>query len=175
MGFLAHFFYSLNVVPIMSSDVDVRIAEWFAAQPGFEENYELAGVTVRGYGKRNFVEILLDRKSGQITLDECGRWNRALSQHLELADLFTGPYLVEISSPGVDRPLVTPKDFSRVSGRLIKMRYQDADGTAREFTGRLERADQDGLTLKSGEQELNLSYGQVLQAKQEIIFSKEKN
>lgn len=175
MGFSAHFFYSLNVVPIMNSDAAARITEWFTAQPGFEESYELAGLNVRRNGKRSFVEVLLDRRSGQITLDECGRWNRALSQHLEQTDLFEGPYLVEISSPGVDRPLSAARDFARVTGRKIKVRYQDADGTAREFVGRLETSDADGITLRSGEASLTLLYGRILQAAQEINFSKETN
>lgn len=156
----------------MSAEIEARIADWFAAQPGFDA-YELAGLTLRRHGKRAFVEVLLDRKTGQITLDECGRWNRALSDHLELSGVFSGPYLVEISSPGVDRPLTRHKDFERVMGRTIKVRYQDAAGTAREFTGRLEEAGEAGFRLRTKEQELSLSYAQILQARQEINFSKE--
>jgi ribosome maturation factor RimP len=158
----------------MSSDVEARITEWFTAQPGFEA-FELAGLTVRRHGKRSFVEVLLDRQDGMITLDECGRWNRALSQHLEEADLFAGPYLVEISSPGVDRPLTAPKHFVKALGRRLKVRYQDASGALREFAGRLERADGEGISLRSDEQALDLPYAQVQQARQEVTFSKETN
>lgn len=174
MGFSAHFFYSLNVVPIMSSDVEKRITEWFAAQPGFDA-FELAGLTIRRHGKRSFVEILLDRQDGRITLDECGRWNRALSQHLEEADLFAGPYLVEISSPGVDRPLTTPKHYAKAVGRKLRVRYQDPAGALREFTGQLERADENGISLRSDGQAIDLPYAQVQQARQEVTFSKETN
>jgi ribosome maturation factor RimP len=158
----------------MSSDVETRITEWFAAQPGFEA-FELAGLTVRRHGKRSFVEVLLDRQDGRITLDECGRWNRALSQHLEETDLFAGPYLVEISSPGVDRPLTMPRHYARALGRKLKVHYQDPSGALREFTGRLERADENGISLRSDEQALDLPYAQVQQARQEVTFSKETN
>ena len=157
----------------MSSDIEVRITEWFAAQPGFDA-FELAALTVRGHGKRSTIEVLLDRQTGRITLDECTLWNRALSQHLEQSDWFPGPYAVEISSPGADRLLTRLKDFERVLGRKLKVRYQDPAGPVRECTGILEQADESVVRLRSGEQTLTLPRGGILQARQEIDFSKEK-
>lgn len=158
----------------MSSDIAASITDWLSAQPGFDA-FELAGLTVRRNGKRSFIEILLDRKTGLITLDECGRWNRVLSNHLEQTDLFSGPFVVEISSPGVDRPLTRPRDFERAMGRMLKVRYQAPSDSVREVTGRLERSDDAGIDLQSEEQKLNLPYVWILQARQEITFSKEMN
>ncbi len=155
----------------MAADIETRIAEWLAAQPGFDA-FEVAALTVRRHGKRSFVEILLDRVSGQITLDECGRWNRALSNHLEQADLFAGPYVVEIASPGADRLLTRQKDFERVLGKKLKVRYQDDAGSVREAAGLLERAGEAGIGLRSDGQTLELPYGRIQQARQEITFSK---
>ena len=158
----------------MSSDIEARIADWFAAQPGFDA-FELTGLTVRRNGKRSFVEILLNRKTGLITLDECGRWNRALSNHLEQTDDFPGPFLVEISSPGVDRPLTRPRDYERAMGRTLRVRYQAPSDSVREVLGRLERSDDAGIDLRSEGQALHLPYGWILQARQEVTFSRETN
>ena len=169
MGFLAHFFYSLNAVLFMSSDKEARIAEWLLAQPGFED-FELTELRVRRHGQRSFVEVFLDRRQGLITLDECGRWNRILSDHLELSDLFADSFVVEVASPGLDRPLKRFRDFERALGRQLKVRYEDPAGTACEFIGRLERADETGVSLRSNEQELSLPYPRILQARQEVTF-----
>lgn len=155
----------------MAADIETRIAEWLAAQPGFDA-FEVADLRIQRHGKRSVVQILLERVSGQITLGECSLWNRALSNHLEQADLFTGPYVVEIASPGADRLLTRRKDFERILGRKLKVRYQDAAGTIRECTGLLERADETGIGLRSEKEALELPYDRIQQARQEITFSK---
>lgn len=155
-------------------DIEARISEWFAAQPGFDA-FEVNRLVIRRQGKRSWVDILLDRKSGSITLDDCGRWNRALSDFLETADLFQGPYVVEIASPGADRPLVSARDFERVLSRRLKVRYRDETDSVKEFAGVLDEAGASGIRLRSDRHELRIPLDRIEEARQEITFSKETN
>lgn len=77
------------------------------------ENLELIDLIFRYEGNKLVLRILADRPEGGITLGECALLNRQLSQLLEEKNIIEGNYVLEVSSPGLDRPLKTNKDFSR--------------------------------------------------------------
>lgn len=93
--------------------------------------HDLEDVTVSPAGKRRVVRVLVDRDGG-ITLDDVAAVSRAISDLLDTAeadepDLLGGAYVLEVSSPGVDRPLTLPRHWRRNVGRLVKTTLADGE------------------------------------------------
>ena len=107
--------------------------------------YDLEDVTVAAAGRRSLVRVVVDRDGG-IDLDAVAEVSRAVSATLDEAGdtggLFAGSYVLEVSSPGVDRPLTEPRHWRRAAGRLVTT---TVDGTA--VTGRVTDVTGDGVTL----------------------------
>ena len=82
--------------------------------------YELVDLQLRSEGGRWVLRVLADRP-GHITLDECARLSRELGPHLDVADLFPFRYVLEVSSPGIRRPLKKPGDFARFVGERVEV------------------------------------------------------
>ncbi len=108
-------------------------------------NFELVDLEVRGKPGSQVVRIYADRVGG-ITLDECERLSRAIADELDMADPLPGKYRLEVSSPGMDRPLVTPADFSRNWQREVRVTYVD-QGNVREFRGVISRVTQEAVKI----------------------------
>ena len=96
--------------------------------------YDLEDIVVSPAGKRRLVRITVD-KDGGVTLDECAEVSREVSAALDAADDVIGqqPYTLEVSSPGVSRPLTEPRHWRRSAGRLVKVTLADGSGV----TGRV--------------------------------------
>lgn len=75
-----------------------------------------------------------------VSFDECERVSRELSAALDVADAITHAYRLEVSSPGIDRPLRRPRDFQRFAGRQIKVRTVDMVDGRRNFSGTIRGA-----------------------------------
>jgi ribosome maturation factor RimP len=83
---------------------------------------------IKGARNNQIVRIVVDADGG-ISLDRCAVISRDLAAHLDVADLFPGRYRLEVSSPGVDRPLKTLRDFERKVGRQVKIHYRQGEAT----------------------------------------------
>lgn len=98
-----------------------------------------------------YLRAYLD-KSGGITIDDCELVSRALSDILDKEDFIEDSYILEVSSPGLDRPLKKEKDFIRSIGRNVEVRlFQAVDG-CKEYTGALLSYDKDTVTISTGDQ-----------------------
>ena len=87
--------------------------------------YDLEDISVTAAGRRSLVRVTVD-KDGGIDLDAVAEVSRAVSNALDAeSDAFSGPYVLEVSSPGVDRPLTEPRHWRRAAGRLVKVRVGD--------------------------------------------------
>ena len=98
--------------------------------------YDLEGLTVSAAGRRHVVKVVVDRDGG-VGLDDMATLSHELSVALEDDDSIPGSYVLEVSSPGVDRPLTEPRHWRRNISRLVKVTL--ADGT--EWTARIQRSD----------------------------------
>lgn len=108
------------------------------AEPVLEDlGYRLVRARVVGQG-RCTVQIMAERPDGTLNIDDCERISRALSPVLDVDDPMPGEYLLEVSSPGVDRPLVRPEDFERWSGHEARVEMTELLGGRRRFRGALE-------------------------------------
>ncbi len=83
------------------------------------------------------VQIMAERPDGSMTVEDCEAVSRALSPVLDVADLIERAYRLEISSPGIDRPLVRKSDFDRYTGHLAKIEMEVAIDGRKRFRGLL--------------------------------------
>jgi len=88
-------------------------------------------------GKRKTLQILAERPDGQMDVDDCARLSRSLSEVLEAADPIAEEYVLEVSSPGIDRPLTAPEDFARFAGHDARVELSHGIDGRRRFKGRL--------------------------------------
>ena len=115
--------------------------------------YELVGVEYIPQGKNSILRVFIDSEAG-VVLEDCEQVSRQLSSVLDVEDPIKGQYLLEISSPGLDRPLFKLADYQRFSGQSIKLRLHDMQDGRRKMKGRIERVVDDEITLSldDGEQ-----------------------
>ncbi len=96
--------------------------------------YELVDLQLRTERGRRVLRLLVDRPGG-ITLDECARLSRELGVHLDVADPIRGAYVLEVSSPGVRRPLTRPEHFERFTGEKVVVRTREPVEGRKTFRG----------------------------------------
>ncbi len=97
--------------------------------------YELVRVYMSRGGT---LQIMVDRADGKaIDVEDCATLSRALSAVLDVEDPISSPYTLEVSSPGIDRPLTRPKDYLRWSGHLARLETAEPIAGRRRFKGTL--------------------------------------
>jgi len=94
------------------------------------------------------VQIMAERPDGTMTIDDCETVSRALSPVLDVADPIDRAYRLEISSPGIDRPLVRLSDFDRHAGHVVKIEMANAIGGRKRFRGILLGTEGEAARLK---------------------------
>lgn len=109
--------------------------------------YDLEELVVTPAGRRSIVRVVVDRDAG-VTLDDVAELSRAVSTALDEHDgeFGSAPYVLEVTSPGVDRPLAEPRHWRRNTGRLVTVGVGPA-GSAEQVTARVVEVDGDGVTL----------------------------
>jgi len=134
-----------------------------------EENLILVDLRLLTQGRKYILRILVDESGGGITLDRCAYLNKAMSQILDREDLIPGSYVLEIFSPGLDRPLLSRDDFFRCLNRKIRILLSDpVDEQTYEIAGSVTSVTDLGLSLDSGKGIKQIEFGQVKKAKQII-------
>jgi ribosome maturation factor RimP len=109
--------------------------------------YDLEELVVTPAGRRSVVRVVVDRDTG-VTLDDIAEISRAVSAALDEqeGDLGRAPYVLEVTSPGVDRPLTEPRHWRRNTGRLVSVPVGPG-GAGDPLTGRITAVDEAGVTL----------------------------
>lgn len=127
--------------------------------------FELVRVTYGG-GDRPVLQIMAERPDGSMSVDDCALLSREVSTLLDVEDPISGAYTLEVSSPGVDRPLTRRKDFERWAGFDVKIELGSALDGRRRFKGRLLGLAEDAVQLDLGEgEETALPYADIVKAK----------
>ena len=128
------------------------------------DGIELVLVEYRRESGGRVMRIYID-KPGGITLDDCVSVNRHIGDLLDVSLGDLGPYRLEISSPGADRPLVKPEDFRRFTNERIQIRLNEALDGRKNIKGLLAGSDADGITVDAGGQMLRIGYTQIAMAR----------
>lgn len=121
---------------------------------------ELWGIEFLSQGRHSILRVYIDSDNG-VTIDNCEAVSHQVSGILDVEDPISGEYNLEVSSPGMDRPLFTNQQFSRYVGEQIKVRLQMAVNGMRNFTGKLVQAENDTLTFEVESQQLTVSINQI--------------
>ena len=112
-----------------------------------ELGYRLVRVRVSG-NRRKRLQIMAERISdGEMSVEDCGRLSRAVSPALDLEDPIQGEYDLEISSPGIDRPLMRIEDFERFKGHQAKLETAAMIDGRRRFKGEIKQVDGEAIVL----------------------------
>lgn len=129
------------------------------------ENLTLIDVEFLKEGSDWVLRIFLENKDGDLTIEECEKVSRALSIILDEEDPIDKSYILEVSSPGLERPLKTEEDFERFQGELIAVKtFKKIDGE-KEFIGSLKKFEDQKITLiLKNDEELTIDYNLVARA-----------
>lgn len=125
-----------------------------------DAGYELVEMKLGRHGKRHQLRVFA-YKPGGITLDQCGELSRALSRRLDDEDPFEDAYILEVSSPGLNRKLITSDDFRRAVGENVRLQLDDPALEEKQIEGRLADVENDGLTIETSKGVVELSVGSV--------------
>jgi len=110
--------------------------------------YRLVRVRISGFAGCT-VQIMAERPDGTMTIEDCEAASRALSPVLDVSDPIEGSYRLEISSPGIDRPLVRRSDFDRYAGHVAQVEMQVPIEGRRRFRGELVGTDGECARIRS--------------------------
>jgi ribosome maturation factor RimP len=127
--------------------------------------YEIVRTLVIGKHKPT-LQIMAERKDERaMTVEDCADISRQVSAVLDVEDPISSSYTLEVSSPGLDRPLTRPKDFQRFAGYEARLETRLPIEGRRKFTGRLLGIDGEVVKLKDDGGEVALPYAQIHKAK----------
>jgi len=163
---LARFFYSMGLEMTGNSPVAAAVSRY--AEPLLQGlRLELVDVQFRREGGGWILRLIIDNPAG-VTVDDCATVSREISTFLDVEDLIGHPYHLEVSSPGLERPLKKPADFQRFVGKKAKLTLHQPLEGRRVFTGELAAADDEGVGLDCGSGAISLSYDRI--AKARLVF-----
>ena len=132
-----------------------------------DREVELVELTCRPNGRQTHIRLLVD-KVGGITIQECAAVNRLVSQAVEAANLIEESDTVEVSSPGLDRPLVSQRDFERTLGEEVRVGVRTDDGRVRELDGILLAVQPGAIVVKTTAGNVTVPLSQIHAAKKAI-------
>ena len=113
-----------------------------------ELGYDLVRVQMNGSKSAQTLQIMAeDRSTGQLTLDQCATISRALSEMLDVTDPIEHEYRLEVSSPGIDRPLTRPADYAKWIGHEVRLKLVPGEGGAKRMHGTIGALVGDAVTI----------------------------
>ena len=144
--------------------LDARIAA--SIEPSLEGlGYELVRVLVQGRERRT-VQVMAERRDRRaMTVEDCAELSHAISAVLDVEDPVAGAYTLEVSSPGLDRPLTRPEDFERFAGHAARIETDLPLDGRRRFTGELGGRRGEDVLVRTAEAELAIPLARVKKAK----------
>jgi ribosome maturation factor RimP len=152
-------------------DQDRAAVEAALAEPLRELELDVEAVEITPAGKRRVLRVAVD-KDGGVTLDDIAEATKVVSRVLDESDVMgERAYTLEVTSPGVDRPLTLPRHWRRNVGRLVKVTLAD-DATV---VGRVVGADDASCALVVDGAERTIELADVIKAKVEIEFNRKED
>jgi len=139
---------------------------------------DLEAVKIAAAGRRRVLRVVIDADGG-VSLDEIAEVSREISARLDATDAMgDAPYTLEVSSPGLDRPLTQPRHWRRAVGRLVVVEltatdrdlHRDADDDPVSLKGRVISADEKGVVLETDAARRTLGYGDLGPGRVQVEF-----
>ena len=133
------------------------------------EGMELVEVDYRREARGWVLRLTIDKEGG-VTLDDCGRVSQEVGRELDVEDFISAPYTLEVSTPGLPRPLKSEKDFIKHCNRLIKLRTVDPINSRQQFKGKLLGVSNNQIELEMEEGIVQNPLAKIAKANLEIEF-----
>jgi ribosome maturation factor RimP len=131
-----------------------------------ELGYELVRVQMQGGARRTTLQIMAERRDrAAMLVEDCARLSRAISTVLDEADPITEEYMLEVSSPGIDRPLMKRADYERFMGHDVKLEMNAPVDGRKRFQGAMTAIEGDNLLLDGEAGSASLPLEQIKNAK----------
>ncbi len=138
--------------------------------PLLDSGYDLESVEVSPAGRRRLLRVAID-KDGGVTMDEIAEATKTISRLLDGSEVMgEQPYTLEVTSPGVDRPLTMPRHWRRNVGRLVAVSLVGGD----ELGGRINAADEESVELETSEGTRTLAIDDVAKARVQVEFNRKE-
>ena len=138
--------------------------------PLLANGFDLEAVEVTPAGRRRLLRVAVD-KDGGVTMDEIAEATKQVSALLDTSDVMgEQPYTLEVTSPGVDRPLTLPRHWRRNEGRLVKVDLKDGGGV----TGRILGSGEESAELGTDDGTRTLRFDDVAKARIQVEFNKKE-
>lgn len=130
--------------------------------------YRLVRFRVMG-AKRKTLQVMAERADGQMAVEDCTQLSRALSEVLEAADPIEGEYVLEVSSPGIARPLTRIEDFTRFAGHEARLELKTGLDGRKRFRGSLTGVENNDIVMDvaddEGTKRMRFAFGDIVEAK----------
>ncbi len=147
----------------------LAIAEPIAAERGLE----VLDIEIGGTASNPLVRVLLDSPDAdrRVGIDDCQAVSQRVGDALEAYEAVSGRYMLEVSSPGVNKPLKKIEHFRRVLGQKVRVRVKVSGGLRQSFLGRLEAADESAVTVAvEGGEAVRIAFEEIEKANLEYEF-----
>lgn len=153
-------------------DATVERVWQLAAPLAAREKMEIIDIELRREGGRagRVLRLFLDKEGGP-SMDDLGRVSRALSELLDAEDTVDGAYTLEVSSPGINRPLKRPEHFARFVGKRIRVRTRDMIDGRRSFLGILGEVVEDKIILAQDGTKFQIPFSMIEKSNYEHDWS----
>jgi ribosome maturation factor RimP len=147
----------------------IRLAKQVADKQGVE----LFDIELLGKGKL-LLRVIIDKEGG-VTLDDCEKLSKNLGAIMDVEDPLPGPYTLEISSPGLDRPLKGIMDYEKNTGKLARVVTVEKIENQNFFIGRIIKIDKQNIKLLVNAREIDIPFEKISRAKLEVELKCQKN
>ena len=139
------------------------------------EGLQVAWIELKRHGGSNVFRVFIEREDGSASLTDCERLTRRLGLLLDVEDPIDSAYVLEVSTPGLDRPLRNEKDYERFLGRLARVKTKTPLDGRRRFLGRLSGLRSGAVVLDDEELgEVSIPLSSVDSARLEVEFGRTK-
>lgn len=134
-----------------------------------EDGFELVDIQFPRFKARQLVRIFIDKKGG-VTIDDCRRVSVKVGEVLDIEDPFPMRYALEVSSPGVDRPLKTLQDFRRNVGRTLRLVVSEDGDEEKACTGVLKGVEGETVVVETANGSMEIPLRTIAQAQVCTVF-----
>ncbi len=148
------------------SNIEEKALE-LARQIGEYQEVDVVGVSLMGKGKGMLLRVTIDKEGG-VTLQDCENFSREMESLLEAGDILQEHYNLEVSSPGLDRPLTALADFKKNIGRLVRVVTSLKIDNQSFFVGRIAGVYDNVIGLSIGKKEIKIAFENISKARLEI-------
>ncbi|MGQ9508474.1 MAG: ribosome maturation factor RimP [Thermodesulfobacteriota bacterium] len=134
-----------------------------------EQRLELVEIEYRREARGWVLRLYIDKEGG-VTLDDCTRVSQEVGRILDVEDLIPVPYFLEVSSPGLTRPLKTERDFRKAQNHLVKIRTFEPVINRREFKGKLLEVTNQTIEIDVDGVRIQIPISKIAKANLELEF-----